>query len=246
MTTNTNSNNQATKLHIEKTMNLFHKIAVDPDNKLWYRNSIVEINLRLVAHVLKKYKPYTDDQYQAGCMGLIIAVDNFNDAIGVPFHNFACFCIEREIHKQHRVQKTFIENIFAENMVYLDSSTMLKNGDEVDYNDIIPDTLSEEDFNNVLDEYDLSNLFSQFIVPCVEMIAGKTKGQETKVDINEWKNLELRYILELANIESQKVRFNLSQMAKSLGLSVQNVRNRHARVIETVKVMLKESGYNVD
>ncbi len=242
---NNSNGNETLKVYMEKTAQLIHKMKVDPDNKLWYRNSIVELNLKLVAHVLKKYKPYTDDQYQAGCMGLIVAVDNYNDSVGVPFHNFACFCIEREIHKQHRAQKTLVENIFAENMIYLNNTTVLNNGDEIDYEEIIPDVLSEEDFDRVLEEYDLSNLFSRFIIPVVTKEVPKSNNTQRKYDFEKWKELELNYILDLANIESQKSRLTLSQIAEALGISVQNVRNKHLRVINDLKKLLKESEYNV-
>lgn len=241
----TNKNEQMSK-YMERTEKLFQKIQSDPDNKLWYRNSIVELNLRLVTHVLKKYKPYTDDHFQIGCMELIMAVDKYNPSIGVPFHNFACFCIERALHRQHRVQKALIENIFADNLVYLDSSTILKNGDEVDYNDLIPDRMSEKEFDEVLEEYDLSNLFEGFIIPGVNMTIGSSKGQERKVDVDLWRELEVRYILELANIESQKARINLAQISKALGLSLQNTRNKHLKAVENIKKLLKESGYNVN
>lgn len=234
------------KTFTETTMELFHKIEINPENRLWYRNMIVECNLRLVAHVLKKYRPYTDDQYQAGCMGLIVAVDTFNKNREVPFASYACFCIEREIHKMYRAQKNFIENILADQMIFLDDTTYLNNGDEVNMEEIIPDTYAEEAFSQVLEENDLSALFVKIIIPSVENVANNTKGQEVKVDLSEWKTLELRYILELAEVESQKARLNLSQIAKALGLSVQNTRNKHKRVIEAVKNTLKENGYELN
>ena len=230
----------------DKTMELLNKIKVDPINTLWYRNTIIEENIRLVPHVLKKYKPYTDDQYQAGCMGLILAVDKFNDSLGVPFHNFACFCIEREIHKQHRIQKNTIENVFAENMVYLDSSLKMKDDEIVSLEEIIADIRSEDAFNDILNVMDLDDLFNNYIIPCVESFVNKNKGPQAKVNKEDWKALELRYIFELSGEQSSKARLNLSKMGKILGLSTQNVKNKHQAVMYTLKKILEESGYSVN
>lgn len=218
----------------------------DPDNSLLYRNMIVEENLRLVAHVLKKYRPYTDDQYQAGCMGLIAAVDTFNEDVGVPFPNYACFCIEREIHKMYHRETRLLENVFKDSMIYLDAQTEFQNGDEVDIKETIADILAEADFDKMIQEYDLNTLFETIIIPAVEEIADNTQGQKTKIDMELWKKLELQYILEFAQIYSQKARFNLSQMAKVLDVSVQNIKNRHVRVIELIKKKCIERGYEID
>ena len=39
-------------------------------------NRVVELNIKLVHTVLAKYKPYTEDQFQIGCMGLLSASRN--------------------------------------------------------------------------------------------------------------------------------------------------------------------------
>lgn len=234
------------KNYVENTNALFRKMAYDQDNSLLYRNMIVEENLRLVAHVLKKYRPYTDDQYQAGCMGLIVAVDTFKEDTGVPFPNYACFCIEREIHKLYRRDMRLLENVFRDNMIYLDAYTEYQNGDAVDIQETIADVMAEEEFDEMIREHDLETLFNSIIIPSVEDIANRTQGQKTKIDTERWKTLELQYILEFAQIESQKARFNLSQMANMLGVSVQNIRNRHNRVIENMKKKCRERGYDID
>lgn len=229
--------------YMEKTNRLFEKMKNDKDNKVLYRNEIVELNLRLVAHILKKYRPYNDDQYQAGCMGLILAVDTFDPAREVPFSNYACFCIEREIHKLHRMNTGRIEFIFADKLIYLDSITNLSNGDEVSTGDLIADIRADEEFESILEEYALTKFFDEIVIPIIDDIVDRSKGQAVKVNLDDWKELELRYILELADIDSQKIRFNYTQMAKALGLSVQNVRNRHMRVLDAIRAECEKRGY---
>ena len=73
------------------------------------RNKIVELNLRLVPHVLKKYTPYTDDQLQVGYIGLIVAADTYNVDRNVPFASYACFCIERHLQMEYKSQKAYDE-----------------------------------------------------------------------------------------------------------------------------------------
>jgi RNA polymerase sigma factor (sigma-70 family) len=232
--------------YVEETNKLFYKIKVDPENKIWYRNCIVEKNIKLVPTVLRKYMPYTDDQYQAGCLGLIIAVDTYDATLEVPFSSYACFCIEREIHKQYKKQQKSIETILAKNMIYLDENTTLKNGDTVRKSETIADIMAEESFDEVLEQNDLSLLFQKVITPSVENVASRTGGQHVKIDLEMWKKMELRYILEMAEIESQKARFTLAQMANELNVSLKNIRDRHRRVIAAIKVKCKEEGYDVD
>jgi RNA polymerase sporulation-specific sigma factor len=230
------------KTRIERTTELFEKRQQHPEEAVWYRNCIVEENIRLVNHVLKQYKPYTQDQFQAGCIGLIVAVDTFNDCKGVPFPNYACFCIAREIHKLFRVEKRLIENMFNNQMVYLDDAMMFDGGDEISWADIIPDEGAEEEFNAVLNENSLKDFFDNIVTPSIDSIANATKGQDTKIDLEQWKQLEIRYILGLAEVHSQKIRFNFTQMAKLLDISISNVRNRHHRVMTNIKELCKERG----
>jgi len=226
-----------------RTNQLFELIAFDPKNEQIYRNEIVEINIRLVSHVLSKYRPYDDDMFQLGCLGLIIASKMFDPSKGVPFANFACFCIERELHKAFRERQERVE--YTYNMISLDEDVILGNGDTVSRHEQMPDIMSEEEFEKLLSDFALEELFEKIINPALEEIACSTKGQETVIDFDKWKRLELQYIIEKAEIDSQKARLNFSSMARQLGVSVQNIRMRHKRVIEVIRRKCIESGYLV-
>ena len=59
------------------------------------RNILIERNLRLVAHIVKKY--YTtykdqDDLISIGTIGLIKAIDTYNTENGARFATYACTC----------------------------------------------------------------------------------------------------------------------------------------------------------
>jgi RNA polymerase sigma factor (sigma-70 family) len=231
-----------------RTSELFEVMGMCEGNKEQEqicRNEIVELNIKLVPHVLKKYKPFGDDEFQMGCLGLIIATNTYDASRGVPFPNYACFCIERELHKAHRKNSNSFEYQMGGSLESLDSILAYQNGDEATKHDQISDTHSQEAFDQVLDDHHLTDLFAQVILPAINTISTKTKGQSTNVDFEEWRKLELRYILEMAEVNSQKARVTLSAIAKELGVSVQNIRMRHIRVIEAIKEQCLDMGIEV-
>ena len=71
------------------------------------RNRLIEHNLRLVAHVVKKYSNSTyeaDDLISIGTIGLIKAIDTFNQEKGIRLATYASRCIENAILSQMRFQ----------------------------------------------------------------------------------------------------------------------------------------------
>ncbi len=72
------------------------------------RNKLIEHNLRLVAHIVKKY--YTaakdqDDLVSVGTVGLIKAIDSFDATKGARFATYAGKCLQNEILMYFRAQK---------------------------------------------------------------------------------------------------------------------------------------------
>ncbi len=72
------------------------------------RNKLIEHNLRLVAHIVKKY--YTaakdqDDLVSVGTVGLIKAIDSFDIEKGARFTTYAGKCLQNEILMYFRSQK---------------------------------------------------------------------------------------------------------------------------------------------
>ena len=67
------------------------------------RNILVEHNLRLVAHIIKKYYTQSTDQedlISIGTIGLIKAVNTFRPDKGIKLATYAARCIENEILSQ--------------------------------------------------------------------------------------------------------------------------------------------------
>ena len=72
------------------------------------RNRLIEHNLRLVAHIVKKYytaSPDQDDLISVGTIGLIKAIDSFNIENGARFATYAGKCLQNEILMYFRAQK---------------------------------------------------------------------------------------------------------------------------------------------
>jgi len=72
------------------------------------RNILIERNLRLVAHIVKKYYTQNADQedlISIGTIGLIKAISSFNASKGARLATYAARCIENEILMYFRSQK---------------------------------------------------------------------------------------------------------------------------------------------
>ncbi len=78
------------------------------------RNVLVEHNLRLVAHIIKKYygkQNEQDDLVSIGTIGLIKAIDTFNPDKNIRLSSYASRCIENEILMHFRAGKKTAQDI---------------------------------------------------------------------------------------------------------------------------------------
>lgn len=72
------------------------------------RNKLIEHNLRLVAHIMKKYYAQSSDQedlISIGTVGLIKAISTFDPDKGIRLATYAARCVENEILMYFRSQK---------------------------------------------------------------------------------------------------------------------------------------------
>lgn len=72
------------------------------------RNTLVEHNLRLVAHIMKKYYAQSDDMddlLSIGTIGLIKGINTYKPDKGVRLATYASRCIENEILMTFRARK---------------------------------------------------------------------------------------------------------------------------------------------
>lgn len=78
------------------------------------RNELIEHNLRLVAHIIKKYYSNTNDQddlISIGTIGLIKAVNTFDNSKGIRLSSYAARCIENEVLMFFRASKKSAQDV---------------------------------------------------------------------------------------------------------------------------------------
>ena len=108
------------------------------------RDRLVEHNLRLVAHVVKKYYAAREDQddlISIGTIGLIKAVSSFDQDKGARFSTFAARCIENEILMYFRSLKKQQGEVYLSDPIDTD-----KEGNALSLMDVIAmeDTMSDD------------------------------------------------------------------------------------------------------
>ena len=99
------------------------------------RNKLIEHNLRLVAHIVKKYehrKEDADDLISIGTIGLIKGIDSFSYKHGTRITTYCARCIENEILMHFRSDKKNSKNISINESVGFD-----KEGNEITFMDIL-------------------------------------------------------------------------------------------------------------
>lgn len=117
------------------------------------KNKLIEHNLRLVAHIIKKYyctNTDQDDLISIGTIGLIKAVSTFDYTKGSRFATYASKCIENEILMYFRGLKKTSGEVFFDCAIDTD-----KDGNQLTLMDIIYDD------NNLCDTVELKIRTSQ-------------------------------------------------------------------------------------
>jgi len=117
---------------------------------------LVEHNLRLVAHIVKKYSypgKDVDDLISIGTVGLIKAIDSFNANKGSRLATYAARCIENEILMLIRNNKKAKGDLYLQDPIGND-----KDGNEITLIDVLS---SEEDsiFEIVVNKMEIKNLY---------------------------------------------------------------------------------------
>ena len=95
------------------------------------RNILIEHNLRLVAHIVKKYehsKEDSDDLISIGTIGLIKGIDSYSYKHGTRITTYCARCIENEILMYFRSNKKNSKNISLNEMIGFD-----KDGNEISF-----------------------------------------------------------------------------------------------------------------
>ncbi|HZK44457.1 MAG TPA: RNA polymerase sporulation sigma factor SigK [Syntrophomonadaceae bacterium] len=175
------------------------------------RNKLIEHNLRLVAHVVRKYETSgeeMDDLISIGTIGLIKAINTFKDDKGVRLATYAARCIENEVLMHLRTTKKIKQEVSIYDPIGYD-----KEGNEISLIDIL--TLDNE------------------IVEIIQakMQEEKIKGNMGVLTVREKQVIEMRYGLFNGLKETQR------EIAEKLGISRSYVSRIEKRAL---KKLIKE------
>lgn len=128
------------------------------------RNKLIEHNLRLVSHIIKKYYSNSseqDDLVSIGTIGLIKAVSTFNYEKGTKFATYAARCIENEILMYFRNKKKYAQDISLSEPIECD-----KDGNALSIMDIMTDEKSiSEDIEEKLNSEKLYKIIDSELSP---------------------------------------------------------------------------------
>lgn len=182
------------------------------------KNILVKHNMRLVAHIVKKYSgaAETDDLLSVGSIGLIKAINTYQEGKGTALATYTARCIENEILMLLRAGKKYKNTVSLSDPVGVD-----KDGNEL----TIMDLLAEKE----------ENVFSQ-----VEKSIQREKFVKLLKDIlnmREYTIISLRYGLE------DGVPLPQREVAKKLCISRSYVSRIEKRALEKARQYLKPEDF---
>ncbi|WP_101696173.1 RNA polymerase sporulation sigma factor SigK [Clostridium minihomine] len=158
------------------------------------RSKLIEHNLRLVAHIIKKYYSNLNDQedlISIGTIGLIKAIDSFNSDKGIRLSSYAARCIENEVLMFFRSGKKSAQDVSLNEPIDTD-----KDGNTLTLIDI----MSTED--NIIDNLDC-----------------KIKSEQLKKHISDSLSPREKTIIELRYGLNGQTPLTQREVASSLGIS---------------------------
>lgn len=127
------------------------------------KNKLIEHNLRLVAHIVKKYSTNISEQDELisiGTIGLIKAVSTFDYSKGARFATYASRCIENEILMNFRTAKKTAGDVYINEPVETD-----KDGNTITLMDLIDDGI---DIHEQVDTLIKSRQLYRFLGKCLD------------------------------------------------------------------------------
>lgn len=180
------------------------------------RKALIEHNLRLVAHIAKKYvgpAASQDDLISIGTIGLIKAVGTYSGKKSTRLATYAAKCIENEILMSIRASKRVRQEISLSLPIGVD-----KDGNEISFNDILG-----TDTDEIIDSIDLKIQVSNLRNALKEAL---TEREQTVVIA--------RYGLDGSEPKPQR------EIARALGISRSYVSRIEKKALDKLKEYLKD------
>ena len=192
-----------------------HYLSLSAQGDLEARNILVERNLRLVAHVMKKYYAQTADQedlISIGTIGLMKGVTTFDPSKGARLATYAARCVENEILMYFRSQRKSAQDVSLSD--YIDTGA---DGAPLELMDVISE---DRDLLEELTAREAEALVRRAVEKCLT-------EQERQV-------IRLRYGLEGEEPLRQR------QVAERTGISRSYVSRIEKRALEKLRAELED------
>ena len=180
------------------------------------RNILIEHNLRLVAHVCKKYansKVEQDDLISIGSIGLIKGINTYNPEKSIKLSTYISRCIENEILMNFRATKKLNNEVYLEDPI----------GKDKDDNVISLKDILENDERPIDEEIDIKLKISNLYKKIKQIL----RERERTI-------IELRFGLEGRKPKTQK------EIAKKLGISRSYVSRIETKAIGKLASEMKD------
>lgn len=182
------------------------------------RAALIERNMRLVAHVVKKYQ-YTDhdmeDLLSVGTIGLIKAVNTFNADRGSRLATYAAKCVENEILMLLRANKKHSKEVSLFEPIGVD-----KDGETVNLVDVI-EMENKETLETIILKQDVKELYRAF---------------DSCLKDNEKTVIQMRYGLFGKKEHTQR------EIAQTLDISRSYVSRIEKKAIEKLRAEFERNG----
>ena len=175
------------------------------------RNMLIEHNMRLVAHVVKKYQCQeydTEDLLSVGTIGLIKAVETYKEDYGSRLATYAARCIDNELLMHFRAKKKTSKEVSLYEQIGTD-----KEGNQIQLLDVV--VSEDEDVVELLEQ-------DRKVRRLNEIIPQTLSGRELFIIIN-------RYGLYGKKTMTQR------EIARKLGISRSYVSRIEKRAIEKLR-----------
>ena len=182
------------------------------------RSKLIEHNLRLVAHIVKKYYSSTNDQddfVSIGTIGLIKAIDSFDLSKGIRLSSYAARCIENEVLMFFRNSKKSAQDVSMNEPIDTD-----KDGNAL----VLMDVMSIEDC--IIDELDTKIKSEKLLSYMDEVLSDREK-----------RVILLRYGLDGNQQLAQR------EVAKILGISRSYVSRIEKKALSTLNKRFNRSKF---
>lgn len=163
------------------------------------RNILIERNLRLVAHIAKKYSSTNidqDDLISIGSIGLIKGINSFDSEKNIKLATYTARCIENEILMFLRTNKKRVGDVYLNEPI----------GKDKDDNEITLQEVIENNERNVEDEVDLKLKIKKLYEKMKEILKNREKIIiELRFGLNGDKPKTQKEIAKMMNISRSYV-----------------------------------------